>query len=175
MVLVVAIAFVTSYLVLASPSQPEPISIQAPTTTPVLAKEIAVYVSGAVSSAGVYSVHDGARVEDAIRAAGGPSAEADMSRINLALRLRDEMHIHVPRVGEADRGSADTITEAKINVNTAPAEELDKLPGIGPTTAAKIIEYRSQKGSFAKIEDLRDLKLVNSSVFEKIKDRITVQ
>lgn len=173
-VLVIAFVFVASYLVLSPARQPKPVTILAPTATPATAKQIKVYVSGAVYHTGVYTLQEGARVDDAIKAAGGPSVEADVTQVNLALRVRDEMQVHVPRVGEGDRRPTTTGSDAKINVNTASAEDLDKLPGIGPVTAARIVDHRSQKGNFEKIEDLRDLKLVSSSVFEKIKDRITV-
>jgi len=174
--LAAAFALVASYLVFAAGQQPKQIVVQSPTATAVVAKEIKVYVSGAVAKSGVYALPEDSRVEDAIRAAGGPLDGADLERVNPARKLHDEMQIHVPKVGEALSTGTGAVGKTLININTAPAEELDKmLWGIGVTTAAKIVDYRCQHGPFSKIEDLVDLKLVNKSVFERIRDQITVE
>ncbi len=131
--------------------------------TPV-PRPVKVYVSGAVARPGVYELSGADRVEDAIRAAGGPTPEADLERINLAVRLRDEMQVHVPRRAPAGQG--------RVSINTATAAELEALPGIGPVTAARIVEHRTKNGPFSRIEELRDLRLVSAATFERIKDLI---
>jgi competence protein ComEA len=144
------------------------------------ATELAVYVSGAARNPGVYTLSEGARVADALLAAGGPADDADLDRLNQAQRLRDEMQIHVPRRGEAvptvsAAGVSFAATPAgAVNLNRASAAELEKLPGIGPVTSARILDHRAKNGPFRSVEQLRDLKLVNASTFERIKGQVTV-
>jgi competence protein ComEA len=117
-------------------------------------------------------------VKDAITAAGGATDEADLDRINLATKLADQMQVYVPSQGEAavpvSSGSALGAATDKININTASAEELDKLPGIGPSLANAIIDYRTKNGPFQQIEDINDVKGIGDALFEKIKEQITV-
>jgi competence protein ComEA len=155
--------------------QPRP-TAESPTPTPAT---INVYVTGAVKKPDVYALSLNSIVKDAITAAGGATADADLDRINLATRLADQMEVYVPRQGEAEppappNGSAPDAAGAKININTASAEELDKLPGIGPSIAKAIIDYRTKNGSFKQIEDINDVKGIGDALFEKIKDQITV-
>ncbi len=151
--------------------EPAPPLVVSPSTA--VPREVQVYVSGAVAQPGVYRFHEGDRVEDALRAAGGPTAGADLDRLNLSLRLRDEMHVQVPAKAPAGgQGEAAGAAEL-INLNTATAVQLDALPGIGPVTAQRIIEQRERNGPFQRIEELLELKLVNSSTFERIRGRIT--
>jgi competence protein ComEA len=149
--------------------------------------ELAVYVSGAVRNPGVYTLVEGTRVADALTAAGGPVEDADLDRLNQAVRLRDEMQIHVPRRGEANpsatggpavpvsaaggAAAAGPTASAAIHLNRASAADLESLPGIGPVTSGRILDYRAKNGPFRTVEQLRDLKLVNSSTYEKINDQ----
>ena len=153
--------------------QPRP-TAEPPTPTPAT---ISVYVSGAVYKPDVYRLPLNAIVKDAIAAAGGATADADLDRINLAMRLSDQMHVHVPRQGEAiptpDKKSPATLS-APVNINTATLEELDTLPGIGPAIAKAIIDYRTANGPFKKIEDINAVKGIGDALFAKIKDMITV-
>ncbi len=139
---------------------------------------INVYVSGAVNKPDVYALPVDSIVKDAIVAAGGATADADLDRINLAAHLADQMQVYVPRKGEAapsaPDGPAPDAATAKIDINTASAEELDKLPGIGPAIAKAIIDYRTQNGPFKTIEAINDVKGIGDALFEKIKDQITV-
>ncbi len=155
--------------------QPRP-TAEPPTPT---SATIDVYVSGAVNKPDVYTLPLNSNVKEAITAAGGATADADLDRINLATELADQMQVYVPRKGEAEPpappdGSAPDTTTAKININTASAEELDKLPGIGPTTAKAIIDYRTKNGPFKTIDAIKDVPRIGDSLFEKIKDQITV-
>ncbi|MBT1280420.1 helix-hairpin-helix domain-containing protein [Thermoanaerobacter sp. CM-CNRG TB177] len=138
--------------------------------------EIKVYVTGLVKNPGVYTMKEGERVMDAINKAGGPLEEADLSNINLAQRVKDEQMIIVPKKGEIyNTSSAKTLQKSeKININTATKEELETLPGIGPVTAERIIEFRENKGFFKKIEDIMNVPRIGPKMFEQIKDKITV-
>ena len=141
----------------------------------VTQKQISVDVSGAVVSPGVYKLNEGARIEDAIAAAGGLSQEANgeyvSKYLNMAQKLSDGTKVYVPFAGDPTSpsgyaGQANT----KININSSTQAELEVLPGIGPVTASKIISNRPYK----QVEDLLNLKVVNKSTFEKIKDSIIV-
>jgi competence protein ComEA len=163
-------------LLLRLPPQDEALVIAIPTPTASPPREIKVYVSGAVQQAGVYTLREEDRIEDALRAAGGTTPGADLSRLNLAARVRDEMHIYVPQPGEEPLPPPETVgATARINLNTASAAQLEELPGIGPVRAGKIISYRQKNGPFRRIEELLEAKLVGPSTFQQIKDRITVR
>ena len=147
-----------------------------PTDAPIV-----VHVTGAVPRPGVYALPQGARVQDAISAAGGFLADAEKSGINLARVVEDGELLDVPYVEGASLviltpgievvGSSGT---ELININTASQFELESLPGIGPTTAEKIIAYREANGPFRRIEDIVDVSGIGSGTFERIKDLITV-
>ena len=134
--------------------QPSPgrIEVALPTATP--RPELKVFVNGAVNRPGVYSVQLGDRLEDVLAMAGGLTGEADPQRVNPSLRASDESHFYIPSVGEQVDASGETQAEARLDINTASAEELQTLPGIGPGRAADIIEYRNTEGPFARGEDL---------------------
>jgi len=156
----------------------------APTDAP-----IAVHVIGAVPRPGLYEFPEGTRIQDAIDAAGGLLAEADSASLNLAALLEDGQQLNIPyAVGSEpvlnattlELPSSATSTPAAnpdvdlIDINTATLEEFDSLPGIGPTTAQKILEYRDANGPFAAIEDIMNVSGIGPSTFEDIKDLITV-
>ena len=141
---------------------------------------VVVQVAGAVARPGVYSLPAGSRVADAIQAAGGYSTEVDPraaeTKLNLAAKLQDAQLIAVPRRGETSSGSSGagtSTTPGLINLNTATAEQLDTLPGVGPATAQKIIASREEK-PFAKIDDLVTRKVVTASVLAKLRSLVTV-
>ncbi|MDP2660813.1 MAG: ComEA family DNA-binding protein [Dehalococcoidia bacterium] len=145
-----------------------------PAAASVPPKEIKVYVSGAVARPGVYSMSEGQRIEDALSAAGGAMAGADLTRLNLAARVRDEIQIHVPLPGES-AGPVSVPSNTLIDINSAPLAVLDTLPDIGPATAQNIIAFRDKNGPFKRVEDLTEAKLVGASTFSKIKDLITAR
>jgi len=154
-----------------------PLLVVTPTVVlaPTAAPQIKVHVSGAVVQPGVYTFRLGDRVEDALAAAGGPTADANPNGLNLAARLSDGQQVVVPRLGEpTPPASAGAAGPHKVSINTASLAELDTLPGIGPVTGQKIIDYRTKNGPFQKLEDLRDQKIVPASTFDKIKDLITL-
>lgn len=129
-------------------------------------QEIEVYITGSVQSPGMYTLTEGTHVADAIEAAGGFTSEADKSAINLARKLRDGDKVYAPKQGESSQ---------RININRANSWLLDALPGIGPATAEKIIDYRFQNGPFRSKEDLMKVKGIGDSTFEKLEDKITVR
>ena len=159
----------------------EPIVLRpAPTSAPVK-----VHVVGAVPRPGLYDLPEDARVQDAINAAGGLLAEANADALNLAALVVDGEQLDIPyKDGTAPTESVDLPSSAtstpdpnageKININTATLQELDTLPGIGLTTAQKIIDYRTVNGPFAKIEDIMNVSGIGPSTFEGLKDLITV-
>jgi competence protein ComEA len=136
---------------------------------------LVVDVTGAVAHPGVYRLAAGSRTVDALLAAGGMTGEADLDSLNKAAPVRDGQRIYVPRPGETiPPGSAGSDAQLKIDVNHATAAELEALPGIGPTTAARIV--RSRGGHpFTRIEELQTRGLVTARVFADIKDMVTTR
>ncbi|MDR2649589.1 MAG: helix-hairpin-helix domain-containing protein [Clostridiales bacterium] len=141
-------------------------------------KRIKVYIAGAVVNPGVYELDEGSRVEDALNLAGGPAEEADMLRVNLAARLKDEQQIIVPKEGETvdkllEEGQ-NKDGETRMNINTADESELMELPGVGQVTAKNIISYRMEHGDFKSIEDIKNVVRIGEKTFERLKDLIIV-
>ena len=155
-------------------------------------EKVIIHVVGEVNSPGVVTLEEGARIIDAINAAGGKTEEADLSKINLAYVVEDGTQIYIPRINEnlnqvelisTEAGQSVVINNSnineeenntKVNINTANKEKLETLPGIGETTAQKIIDYREQNGKFTKIEDLRNVSGIGEAKFNSLKDKITV-
>ncbi len=150
----------------------------APTVQPTVAP-VRVYVSGAVTTPGVYTLAPRSLVDDAVKAAGGAMAEADLDRINLAIEVHDQQQIHVPRKGDAVQPATTNVVAAsssdRVNINAATLADLDKLPKIGPATAQRIIDYRAKNGPFKKIEDLKNVSGIGDVTFEGLKDMVTVE
>lgn len=134
-----------------------------------------VDVKGAVKTPGVYEMKPGNRVNDAIVRAGGFSMDADATRVNLAQILKDEMVIYVPRVGEVQPDiQKDAVEEGKVNVNKGSAEQLETIPGIGPSKAKAIIDYREENGPFSDVNDLMNVPGIGTKTVEQLKEYITV-
>jgi competence protein ComEA len=145
----------------------------APTSTP---GPIRVSVDGAVHRPGSYTLLPGSRIDDAVRAAGDPTTDADLQRINLARELRDGDHVHVPCFGEVlpTPTPYGLSVDGRIDINLADAALLETLPGVGPTIAQRIIEYREMNGPFVSIEGIQEVKGIGPLTFEKIRDQIIV-
>ena len=126
--------------------------------------QIVVHVSGAVREAGAYRLEPGDRVADAVELAGGLTGDADEAGVNLALRVRDEDHVHVPRVGEAS---------GLVDLNSATASQLEELPGLGPVYAGQIIEERTTR-RFVSLDDLVERGVLPEHVYEEIRMLVTV-
>ena len=153
-----------------------PLATQEATPTPYTLR---VYVSGAVHHPDVYTLLQDSIVKDAIEAAGGPTEEADLERINLALPVTDGQQVHVPRQGEDDPPvqppSGQSTTGDKVNINTADSAALESLPGIGPSLAQRIIDHRQTQGPFERIEDIMEVSGIGDATFEGIQDLITTR
>jgi competence protein ComEA len=144
-----------------------------------------VQVSGAVAYPGVYELPTGSRVRDAVQAAGGLTAEANASAINLAAPLEDGQNIVIQASTSLDSSPAQrgnplslTIEPASaqlININTAALEELDELPDIGPVIAQRIVDYRTANGPFLTVEEIMKVPGIGQVTFDKIKDLITAE
>lgn len=155
-------------------------------------ENIIVHVSGAVNKEEIVELKNNSRIIDAIDKAGGLKDEADITNINLAYIIEDGMKIHIPSKEEKestiivesniDSGTVEQSNEIKsnnnkklkININTATKTDLETLPGIGESTALKIIEYRKEKGKFKLIEDIKQVNGIGENKFNKIKELITV-
>lgn len=145
---------------------------------------IIVDVAGAVERPSVVQLHEGDRVQDAIDAADGLAQDADVSRVNRAAKLIDGQQVYIPHEGEdasvqtqgsASGGGSETAGASQIvNINMATAEELDALPGIGPSTAQSIIEDREANGPFSSPEDLMRVSGIGEKKYEKLKSSICV-
>ncbi|MCI9149471.1 MAG: hypothetical protein HFI42_03085 [Lachnospiraceae bacterium] len=136
---------------------------------------IYVQVSGAVVKPGVYQVPAGSRVFVAVELAGGLTPEADEGSLNQAQALSDGQQVYVYALGEEyDRPGDVQAADGRVNLNTATAEELMSLPGIGQAKADSIISYRESSGGFQAIEDLMKIEGIKEGVFSKIKDRIRI-
>ncbi|WP_139892599.1 helix-hairpin-helix domain-containing protein [Bacillus sp. D386] len=146
-----------------------------------------VDVKGAVQKPGVYEFLKGDRVTDVIQKAGGLKNGADSKQVNMAQLVEDEMVIYIPIKGEtaeasnhtAGESSGNTVSAAKgdgtINLNKATSEELQELPGIGPSKATAILQKREELGSFKTIEDLKEVTGIGDKTFEKLRELITVK
>lgn len=149
---------------------------------------IKVDLKGAVQKPGVYTAQEGERVIDLINRAGGFLDDADQTKINLSQKVADEMVIYVPKVGEdsnvmeqvasffqPQQSGNEASSDGKVNINQADSTLLQTLPGIGPSKAEAIIEYRETNGPFKMIEDIMNISGIGEKTFEKLKNSITVQ
>ena len=125
---------------------------------PAPVRKLLVHVVGAVHDPGLYRLDDGSRVDDAIRAAGGPKPKAALDLVNLAAPVADGQQVIVPvrgRGAETDGVAAPgTAPAGPVHLNTATLEQLDTLPGVGPVTAQKILDYRNEHGAFSSVAEL---------------------
>jgi len=160
----------------------EPVA-QAPTR-----RALVVHVVGAVHRPGLYRLRDGARVADAVSRAGGATRGADLAALNLAAPLVDGIQVLVPRLqaaagaldptgseplADASVASADAGLGRKLSLSSATADELDELPGVGPITAQKILDYRAEHGPFRSVDDLDAVPGIGPTRIEQLRDLVT--
>ncbi len=138
---------------------------------------IAVYVCGAVQHAGVYELPAGSRVHEALALAGGLTEDAAQTAVNQAEHLTDGQMITIPTAEEAETAAAAQAAEedGRININTADAEELKTLSGIGDAKARSIIAYREKNGAFHTIDEIKNIEGIKEGVFAKLQDHIKVE
>lgn len=161
---------------------------------------VIIHITGSVKNPGIVKLKEGSRIEDAIEAAGGLTENADISKVNLAYVVEDGTKIKIPSSQEEDIGDEEIIDSGSgeniiveeksdfsnkdsqtnkdnklININKATETDLQTLPGIGPSLAGKIVEYRSQNGKFGSIEDIKNVNGIGDSKYQNIKDLITVK
>jgi len=161
-------------------------SVSSPSPTPTPVPTVKVHVLGAVAHPGVVTLPDGARVEDAIAAAGGLTSDADPALLNLAAVVADGSQIVIGTVGNpagevngagssgTGSGSSSAGTGVKVNINTASETELETLPGIGPVTAGKIIAYRTDHGKFSTIDELQEVSGIGPKTMAQLEPYVTV-
>ena len=142
---------------------------------------LVVHVAGEVVAPGVYELPAGARMVDAIDAAGGPSSRADTDAINLATPLADAQQVFVPRKGapvrrvtESGASADDAARDNTINVNTASASALETLPGVGPQTAQAIIEHRTKNGPFLAVDELLNVRGIGPAKLAAMRAKVRV-
>lgn len=144
------------------------------------AGEIVVHIAGAAVHPGLYRLPAEARVADALDAAGGPAAEADLDALNLATRLTDGERVYIPRKGEVaaglvpDGGAAAGATGGLVDLNAATAAQLVALPGIGPATAGAIVAYRREHGPFRSVDQLLEVRGIGPAKLAALRDKVRV-
>jgi competence protein ComEA len=165
-------------LLIAAPPQSNPIILEPVSTQ----KPLSAYITGAVKQPGVYSLAPGSRLQDLLNQAGGATADADLQAVNLAMPLKDGERYYFPAMGQTFNPTTES-QSAKIaiyssanplNINLASLDELQQLPGIGPSRAQDIIDYREKYGPFKKIEDIMNVSGIGPAMFNEFKDSITV-
>lgn len=149
-------------------------------------KTIIVHIDGEVLNPGIVYLTENSRILDAINASGGLTDIADSSKINLAYSLKDGQKVHIPSIYDedvsyiSDDAGMDVIVpdnasnSSLININNASAKDLEILPGIGESTALKIVDYRNKNGNFKTIEDIKNVNGIGESKFNMLKDYICI-
>lgn len=157
--------------------------------------KITIYVSGEVNSPGVVELDSNDRLIDGVKLCEGLTKEADMNNINLAMKIQDEGHYVIPKIGEntqvnaqdntnvsqntdtnpnANQGMNNNTDNSKVNINSADITQLDSLPGVGEVTAQKIIDYREKNTKFKSIEEIKNVKGIGENKFNDLKDYISI-
>lgn len=149
-------------------------------------EKIKIHITGEVNVQGIIELKEGDRIADAIEEAGGITDKADVTKINLAYTLEDGQKLYIPSIEDKEIVEKEGIFESedllkneeknkKVNINKATEEELQKINGVGPSLASKIIKYRKENGNFKTIEDLKNVSGIGDKKFEGIKDYIRVK
>ncbi len=150
----------------------------------VIEEKIAIHMTGCVKNPGIIELKEGERIDDAIQLAGGLTEEADLTNVNLAYKVEDGQKIYIPSIHDIEEKEiiqenqegilSEENETGKVNINTAKQTELETLPGIGPTIALRIIEYRKENGEFTDIEELKEIEGIGEAKWEQIKDFVEI-
>ena len=174
LLVLIALGSIVAYL----RSRPREISVKESKGYSTVDKKrmLTVHVAGAVAKPGLYKLTEGTRVADALAMAGGATPEGILDDLNLASRLKDGQKVLVPRsVGSPAPGTTQQEEgSALLNINTADESELDKLPGIGPSLAKRIVEYRRKNGQFSAVEELDNVDGIGPRKLEELKGQVTI-
>lgn len=171
------------FIVFNSDSPGGGVKIVLPSNTPAPVVELKVYVSGAVRNPGVYVASEGDRLAQMIEAAGGAIEDADLTAVNLAVRVKDQDHWHIPKIGEAPLQASTSPGgsvggrggSGKVDINTADASLFETLPGIGEVKARTIVRYREANGAFTDVEQLLDVRGIGRATLDAIRELIEVR
>ena len=189
-IIIVICVILVYYLFTRKEEYVENININMTSEENIEKNKIIIYITGAIKNEGIYEIEENSRIADSIEIAGGLREDANIEDINLAYVLEDGMKIHIPSINENINEIQDNTNEyitkengdtkisnnsnEKININTATQTELETLPGIGPSTALKIVDYRKENGKFNTIEDIKKVNGIGENKFAKIKDLIKI-
>jgi competence protein ComEA len=191
-VIVTIMLFVIGYYLVWKTDEGEAVIIN--NETEVVEKEtkpenIIIHITGCVENSGIIKAEKGARIADIIEAAGGLTLDANIERVNLAYKVQDGQKIYIPSINDeilteivSSKSGENVIIEDKIegnsneiiNINTATQAELEKLTGIGPSTAMKIIEYREKNGKFTAIEEMKNITGIGDAKFDAMREEICI-
>lgn len=149
-------------------------------------RSITIFISGEVKNPGVVTIDSDKRLSDAIENLGGTTENADLNKINLAMKLEDEQHYIIPKIGEEieynlgqnteNNESGDSVEKSKlVNINLATIQELDTLPGVGEATANKIVNYREENGRFKSIDEIKNVNGIGEKKYEELKTMISIE
>ena len=149
-------------------------------------KTITVFISGEVKNPGVVAIDAEKRLSDAVNELGGTTENADLNKVNLAMKLKDESHYIIPKIGDNLESHNKKTFENNIendlnnknnliNINAASIQELDALPGVGEATANKIVNYREEKGKFNSIEEIKNVNGIGDKKYEELKTLISIE
>jgi competence protein ComEA len=177
--LVVALFLGGRFLVGSGTATVEPQAVEPAAVEAAPAPRLVVHVVGAVRRPGLYRLTHGSRIADAVRRAGGATRRADLSLVNLAAQVSDGTQVVVPRrevvragSPEAGGGEEGSSPGGPVHLNTATPDELDALPGIGPVTAQKILDYRDEHGAFSSVDDLDAIPGIGPARLEQLRELV---
>jgi competence protein ComEA len=174
-VLLAVLALAGRMLASAGSPSVQPVAPLVPEAAPAT-EQLVVHVAGAVRRPGLYELKEGSRVSDAVARAGGATAKADTAAVNLAAPLADGIQVLIPSriAGAAGAGAGGAGGAApRVSLSSATIADLDALPGIGPVTAQKIVDYRSQHGGFGSVDDLDAIPGIGPARIEQLRDLVT--